>query len=240
MGSGKPSSGFYYDVSYREEANLKDGTRVLLRSIHPSDKDLLRQGFERLSPESRYLRFFSAKSVLSDKELRRLTEVDGINHVAIGAMLRKNDSDYEALGIARFIRINDEPDVAEPAVAVVDDFQGKGLGTLLLHKLVAAALERNIQRFRCDILDDNLRMKNILGAINPDILFMPASQGVIEVEFPLPKTLRGQSLASELRGSIAHGLLSHLAREVLSARLGQSHLMHLIGKDQQERDSNET
>ena len=64
---------------------LKDGTAVRLRLIRPDDKDRLRAGFARLSPESRYLRFFVPKSTLTDAELVYLTETDGVDHVAIGA-----------------------------------------------------------------------------------------------------------------------------------------------------------
>jgi GNAT superfamily N-acetyltransferase len=222
---------YRYDTSYREEATLKDGTRVLLRMIGPADKELLRKGFERLSPQSRYFRFFSSKPRLTDKELERLTEIDGINHFAIGAVLRNGQGEEEGLGTARFIRIDKEPEVAEPAVAVLDDYQGRGLGTLLLQRLVAAAHERGILRFRSSILADNVKMKNILGGMNPDILFMPADQGVIEVEFPLPETIRPETMAEDLRGSVAHSLLTHIAREVVSAHPGQSHLKHLLGKD---------
>src|SRR6266568_8681079 len=76
-----------FDGRYRETALLRDGSRVVLRLVRPDDKALLRRGFERLSPESRYRRFMSAKSQLTDAELAYLTEVDGWSHFALGAVV---------------------------------------------------------------------------------------------------------------------------------------------------------
>src|SRR5207245_4362935 len=99
--------------------------------------------WDRLSPTSRYRRFLSAKDHLTDREWRYFTEVDGINHFALGAV-RHADGQEEGLGVARFIRLIDRPTVAEPAVVVADPWQRKGLGRLLLARLVAAASERGI------------------------------------------------------------------------------------------------
>lgn len=76
---------FFCD-DYAELAELRDGTKVLLRLVRPSDKELLLRGFEQLSARSRYLRFLVPKAVLTDEELRYLTEIDGEDHFAIGAV----------------------------------------------------------------------------------------------------------------------------------------------------------
>ncbi|MGZ6855331.1 MAG: GNAT family N-acetyltransferase, partial [Mycobacteriaceae bacterium] len=105
---------------------LRDGSDVLIRQVQPGDAPLLAEGFRRLSTESRWLRFLTGKPKLSQAELRYFTEVDHHDHEALGAL---NHVDGRGLGIARYIRHDDDPEAAEIAVTVVDDWQGRGLGT---------------------------------------------------------------------------------------------------------------
>lgn len=150
------------DASYEEHAVLRDGSRVTLRPVRPSDKEILKRGFERLSPESRFRRFLTAKSALSDAELAYLTELDGVDHFALGAL----DEAGEGLGIARFVRSATDPTVAEVAVAVVDDWHARGLGTLLLVRLAAAARERGIERFAGQALASNQTIHDMIAQIH--------------------------------------------------------------------------
>ncbi|MBK8254746.1 MAG: hypothetical protein IPK82_19060 [Polyangiaceae bacterium] len=114
------------------EITLKDGSRVTLRPIAPDDKEELLAAFERLSPTSRYLRFHSFKNTLTRDDLRYLTEVDGKDHFAIVATVPTHDLRKEiGAGVARFVRDPNEKDLAEAAITVADDFQGKGLGKAL-------------------------------------------------------------------------------------------------------------
>lgn len=166
-----------------ERAILRDGTEVLLRLVTADDKELLREGFDRLSPESRYARFFTPKMRLSDDELEYLCNVDQHNHVAIGAV---RIADGKGLAIARFIRLGDT-NVAEAAIAVADEAQGLGLGRLLFERLVEAATERGIERFRCEVLGVNASMKQLVDAIAPEHK-TEVSSGVMSIDFELPKT----------------------------------------------------
>jgi RimJ/RimL family protein N-acetyltransferase len=153
-------------TDFREEHALADGTRVVLRHVRPADGAELRRAFERLTPESRYRRFFGGLTQLTDATLRYLTEVDGQDHVAIVALGESPDLKSEVgLGVARFVRLRDEPTVAEAAVTVVDDAQRKGLGRLLATTLADAARERGIHRFRADVLADNEPMRAIMSEI---------------------------------------------------------------------------
>lgn len=178
-------AGYFFDRTYRETSQLRDGSRVLLRLVRPSDKALLERGFSRLSPESRYFRFFAAKERLSEQELSYLTELDHVHHLAIGAQ-HESAAHAEGAGIARFIRLRDEPDVAEAAIAVADEMQGKGLGTLLLTRLIAAAGERGIKRFRFEVLAENTGMLRLLEAIAPERR-QDVAAGVVAVDFALPE-----------------------------------------------------
>ncbi len=144
---------------FAETHTLPDGTRVVLRHIRPGDAAELQRAFERLSPGSRYRRFFGGVAHLSEAALRYLTEVDGHDHVAIVAATESPDLKSEqGLGVARFVRLAEEPSVAEAAVTVVDDVQRHGLGRLLATTLALAALERGVTRFRAEVLADNAPM----------------------------------------------------------------------------------
>lgn len=175
-----------FTADYAERVTVRDGTQVLLRLVTPDDKELLRRGFQRWSQASRYARFFAAKTRLSDDELRYLCEVDQETHVALGAV---SETTGMGLGIARFIRLpNDElgaPVTAEAAIAVADDAQGQGLGRTLFERLVGAAEERGIERFRCEVLGTNTSMKTLLEKIAP-VRSVEVSAGVMSIDFDLP------------------------------------------------------
>ena len=111
---------------------LRDGSAVLIRQVRSTDAPLLADGFARLSSRSRWMRFLSAKTTLSAAELRYFTDVDHHDHEAIGAL---SAADGRGVGIARYVRDADDPQAAEIAVTVVDDWQGRGLGTELLSRL---------------------------------------------------------------------------------------------------------
>jgi GNAT superfamily N-acetyltransferase len=174
----------HFTLDYTEHAELSDGTPVLLRLLRPADKELLRAGFNQLSSESRYARFFAPKSSLSDAELHYLTDVDHEDHVAIGAA-SECDGGQTGLGVARFIRFADRPETAEAAIAVADEAQQKGLGRLLLLRLVAAARERGIERFRFEVLSSNAGMATLIAEIAPErTVETEAGEQSIEVELP--------------------------------------------------------
>lgn len=172
----------HFTADWVEHATLRDGTRVQLRLTVPEDTELLRRGFEKWSPESRYARFLAPKARLTDEELHYLCDVDQEHHVSLGAVGESGDG----LGIARFIRLADvEPATADAAVAVADEVQGQGLGRLLFLRLAAAALERGIERFRCDVLCSNTGMKALLDELAPE-RSIEVGMGVMSIDFPVP------------------------------------------------------
>ena len=134
-------------------ARLKDGTRVVVRPIRPSDRRLLERSRGRFSDESMRRRFLGPKPRLTTTELRYLTEVDGRDHYALVATpLDEVDS---IVAVARFVRLAGEPATAEAAIIVADELQGRGLGKRLARELAVAAGERGIRRFRASMLSDN-------------------------------------------------------------------------------------
>jgi len=154
------------DSAFRQAHVLADGTRITLRLIHPEDGEALRRGFARLSPATRFRRFLGGVTELSDEQVRYLTEIDEVNHVAIVAATDSHDLKTEVLlGVARFIRLPEEPEVAEAAVVVGDEMQGRGIGRLLLRALAEAARERGLRTLRAEVLASNTPMRRILGDV---------------------------------------------------------------------------
>jgi GNAT superfamily N-acetyltransferase len=156
-----------FDEAYRERVRLGDGTEVVLRWLRPDDTSLVRAGFEQLSEDSRYLRCLAATPWLTPSTAASLTAVDGENHFAIGAV-RERGGREEPAGLAEAIRLSGCADVAEVAIAVVDGLQGRGLGRILLERLLDASRERNIHRLRFEVLSSNGRMRNLLHDVAAD------------------------------------------------------------------------
>jgi len=172
---------------------LADGRPVLLRPMSPASKPLIAAALLRLSPESSRRRFFTPRFRLSDAELDRLTDLDGINRYAIGALSLRADGSVEGVGVARFAREVDEPRAAEAAVVVIDEYQGLGLGKLLLRRLAAAALQRGIDRLRGVVLRDNDPMLGLLARHAPG-LALTRTQDHLQVEVTLTSERGGGAL----------------------------------------------
>lgn len=164
---------------------LRDGTRVLIRMVDPDDRERLIEGFERLSTRSRYLRFHANVEELTDQQVEYLTDVDQVNHVAWVA-IDADEPQHPGIGVARFVRLDDEPTVAEAAVTVLDDYQGRGLGTALLRVLAGAARERGIDTFRAYVLGENRAVLAMLDALGPTHTEQQA--GVYQIDVDLSDT----------------------------------------------------
>jgi GNAT superfamily N-acetyltransferase len=145
---------------------LTDGRRVTVRMIRPEDAGALREAFNRLSPEARYRRFFSNMANLSDAQVRYLTNVDGENHVALVAIWQTPDLKEErGVGVARFIRLANDPTAAEAAIVVADEMRRCGLGRILLTELSRIAREKGIHKFCGEVQSSNGPIRHILEII---------------------------------------------------------------------------
>lgn len=138
--------------------------RLRLRPVRPGHRALLIDGFERLSDRSRYLRFFTPKPRLTPGELRYLTQPDGVDHFALGAAVEHADGTVVGLGVGRYVRAHDDPEVAHVAITVVDEAQGHGLGARLLRGLGWAARLRGVRRFRFTLLPENIPLRTFLSS----------------------------------------------------------------------------
>jgi len=196
-------------------AVLRDGSEVIIRRVTPADTPVLAEGFERLSRESRRLRFLTAKPSLTPRELRYLTEVDGHNHEALGAL---DPLTGRGLGVARFVRLAPDADVAEVAVTVTDDWQRRGLGTLLLEALTDRARAEGIRSYTALVADENTVVVDLLRRMGAHVREGDAGSDAVEYELEIAKAGLGDSLRSALR-AVAGGVMSPPARiaEALAA-----------------------
>jgi GNAT superfamily N-acetyltransferase/nucleotide-binding universal stress UspA family protein len=185
-------------------ATLRDGTPVVVRPIESADRDRLRAGFERLSPESRYRRFFSPVNELSERDLDYLVEVDHHDHEALLAVPPDGGPGY---GVARFVRT--APEEAEPAIVVVDDWQGRGVGGLLLDVLAERAREEGIARFRAPVLARNEESIRLLRRLGPTRQSRVGEEVELEIELGLDAGGR-PGLVSVLRAAAGERVLPAL------------------------------
>jgi len=132
---------------------LSDETRVTIRPIEPGDKQELQDGLHRLSEKTVQQRFLVPKVRFTKAELRYLTEIDGHDHVAL--VVESERWPGMIVAVARYVRLDDDPDTAEAAIVVADALQGLGLGTLLADRLAAAGATHGVRRFSAEMLGDN-------------------------------------------------------------------------------------
>lgn len=138
---------------------------VRVRPIQPSDAPALQAGFEELSDMSRYHRFHSGMKRLPERLLRYLTEVDGVDHVALVAFEEEDDAEDRGVGVVRFVRNREDPATAELAVTVLDRAQGRGVARRLLAELATAAQVRGIHSFTAQVIAGNSRARRLLTGL---------------------------------------------------------------------------
>jgi RimJ/RimL family protein N-acetyltransferase len=146
---------------------LRDGSAVLIRPIRSADAPLLADGFARLSARSRWMRFLTAKRELSPAELRYLTHIDHHDHEALGALSHDGG---QGVGVARYIRHAEDRQTADMAITIVDDWQGRGLGTELLTRLSDRARQEGVRRFTALVAADNAAVAGLLQKMRAELV----------------------------------------------------------------------
>jgi RimJ/RimL family protein N-acetyltransferase len=196
-----------------ETTELRDGRTVLVRPIAPGDKRLLAEAFERLSAESRRRRFLTPATDLSSEDLAYLTDVDHTRHEALVAI---DPADGSIVGSARYVQVPREREAAEVAVAVVDDWQRRGVATALLSALSKRARENEVERFRAYVSSENAVVVDALtraGATRAP----GADASELEFNVEVPQEDLGERLRTALRAAAA-GQLDLVER--VARRLG--------------------
>jgi len=169
-----------YPREWEADVLLADGGVAHLRPIRPSDANRLVAFYDRVSPQSKYLRFFAPYPRLTDRDVKRFTEVDYVDRVAF--ILTVGD---EMIAVGRYDRI--EGDHAEVAFLIEDAHQGRGIAQLLLEHLAQAARERGISGFVAEVLPENRRMANVFADAGYRVT-KGIEDGVLAVEFPILPT----------------------------------------------------
>jgi len=167
-----------------EVVALADGAQILVRQLVPSDRGELARRYLELSPEARRLRFFNAPGHLSEGVLDYLMDVDQRDRCAVVAFAL-DDDDTPGVGIARYVRDRSDPTCAEAAVTVLDAYQQRGIGTMLLQRLAERARTNGITTFTATVMWENRDLLDGLRAFGAEIT--PTEPGVASVRVAVPE-----------------------------------------------------
>jgi RimJ/RimL family protein N-acetyltransferase len=144
-----------YPDRWEAEVVLSDGGTMAVRPIRPDDAERIVRFHDRQSPESIYFRFFSPRPRLSERDLERFTHVDYVDRMAFVGLIGD-----ELVGVARYDRHRARSD-AEVAFFIDDAHHGRGMATVLLEYLAAAAREAGISGFTASVLPQNRKMLGV-------------------------------------------------------------------------------
>jgi acyl-CoA synthetase (NDP forming)/ribosomal protein S18 acetylase RimI-like enzyme len=219
------SPGEPYPHRWEADVVLSDGGTVHLRPITPEDADKLVAFHSRLSARTRYYRYFGPYPRMPKRDVERFSRVDHVNRVALVALL---GDDIVAVG--RFDRLG-EQDSAEAAFVVQDEHQGRGLGSILLEHLAAAARERGLRRFVAEVLAENSAMVRVFRDAGYQIK-RAVEEGVVHLELGIDPTdeslevARAREQAAEARS--VHNLLHPCSVAVIGASTDHSKIGHAV------------
>jgi RimJ/RimL family protein N-acetyltransferase len=144
--------------SYSAIELLRDGRSIEIRALRPDDETQMLAALSRTSQQSLYRRFFGVKKGFSEREKAFFLNVNFTDHVALAATIRQSDG-TAIVGGARYVVA--APGIAEVAFTVIDDFQGKGIGSALMRHLVLLAKRASLKQLIADVLPDNTAMMNV-------------------------------------------------------------------------------
>lgn len=172
-------------ASAAEWIRLRDGTNAVIRPLLATDREVVREQYENLSPESRFHRFLTGVPHLTETMLDRLVDdVDGVDHVALVLYGLPEDGGEVPAGIARIIRYQDRRDTADVAVTVTDQWQGRGVASALLEALIRRR-PKGIRQIVTTVAVDNPASLALLRRLG-DLTVRPAGDGCLDVVVGLP------------------------------------------------------
>ncbi|MFW5417063.1 GNAT family N-acetyltransferase [Nocardiopsis sp. CNT-189] len=211
-----------YPKHWEADVVLTDGGTAHIRPITPEDADLLRAFHARLSPETIYFRFFAPYPRLSDRDVKRFTEVDYDERVALIATISG-----VMVSVVRYDKIGD--DEAEVAFVVEDAHQGRGLASVLLEHIGAAARERGVRRFIADVLPENRRMINVFREAGYTAQ-QTFDEGVIRLTLDLEPTDHSEEVMRAREQRAESRSIARLLFPESVAVIGASRAAHTIGQ----------
>lgn len=160
-----------YPSELARQFTLRDGARVIVRPIRPSDRQIEKEFVQKLSNESKYFRFMGALRELDESMLNRFTQIDYDKEMALIAVSCENGQETE-VGVARYV-INPDGTSCEFAIAVADAWQQRGLGSILMRALVNAASARGLQAMEGIVMSANHGMLGFMNALGFSIEPVP-------------------------------------------------------------------
>lgn len=183
---------------------LREGSVVHIRPIAGGDVADLAAAFERLTPESRYRRFFSVAKRLDAKTLAYFTSVDHVSHEALVAVDPDNG---EFVGVARYVAADVGSETAEVAMIVADGWHGRGLATVLLSELTTRARAAGVGHFRASCLSMNRDAIDVLESLGPTTLHR-SDPKLVDLTIELSQSSADAALQTAL-GHAAAGDVEH-------------------------------
>lgn len=171
--------------NYSVDTTLRDGSSIRIRAIRIDDQERLHEHFRGLSRQSIYFRFMGFRRDLSGEDLKQLTELDFNEHVGLAATSTENGRE-RFIGVGRYIRLKD-PHRAEVAFAVLDDYQGHGIGTILLEHLAKIARASGVAELEASVLADNRQMLEVFAHSGFKIRG-PQDSGVVNLYYSTAET----------------------------------------------------
>ncbi|MGH8868460.1 MAG: GNAT family N-acetyltransferase [Actinomycetes bacterium] len=211
-----------YPTHWEADVVLRDGGTAHVRPIVPGDADRLTAFHARLSPETIYLRFFAAYPTLTAKDVERFTTVDHDRRVALVATIGE-----EIIGVVRYDRVAE--DTAEVAFVVADEHQGRGLGSVLLEHVAAAARERGLKRFVADVLPHNRKMIGVFVEAGFS-LAREVEEGVLRLTFDIEETETSRGVMQSREHRAEARSIGRLLAPASVAVVGASRDVHTIGQ----------
>lgn len=164
-------------------ATLNDGQTIGLRFATPADRGAILRGFEKLSPQSRYFRFFSRMNELPTSVVDRLADVDTVDRVAVVAYLFNDPT--ELIGVARYARLPETPTEADVALTVLDAHQELGVARAMYGACASIAIANGVETFTADVLSENRPMIRFFSRRGGQIGRDPRDASSILVRIPL-------------------------------------------------------
>lgn len=156
-----------FDQNFSEIWRLKNGEQVQIRPVQARDAPFLEQAFAESSRESLHNRFLDSRRGLSQKDLAIFTDFDPEQRFALAAGLYDGKKMLKGVGIARWMRNEEDPLSAEFAVIIIDAYQGQGLGKHLVQLLIASAKAHGLERLRGTLLPYNTVIQKLLKGLGP-------------------------------------------------------------------------
>lgn len=200
-----------FDPRLELRLRLEDGTPLCVRSLQPSDRESVAEAFRHLSPEALYFRFWSRFREVNPRLIEQICSPDQKDHAG-WAVLHETRADIPCVAGASLWRMKEEPQAGEVSFTVADEFQGRGLGTLLLAVLWEHALSLGITRVVGHVLRENLAMRAWWSALGATETVEVESQRHRVLTLMLDEALLDKSSAARRLSARLEEVRAHLGR----------------------------